>query len=324
MIYLVLPTLHCAVFEPLARALCAVLCDNFSLAAECVQFSPERFKHNQVGDVYLLYGAHAPSFSFDFDNLAFIIINFEQASSPYANWECYLDRIKKSVAIVDYSLVNAARWRETVPQVPLFVCPLGHHPTFCSLGSQSANSQPSGSFQPLACHPSAVEKTPRKTLDVLMFGTPHPRREAVIQQLRTEGWAAELVSNLFGEALWEKIASSRIVINVHFYMPCILEQSRLAPLVSSGVMVVSESTEECWIQEQYKDCSVFSSLDDLTRTCSSFLKETSRCHAFAQQAQQRFQRRCSFSDFVSQSGLLLLLKPYGASSRGQKTDEFVC
>ena len=59
-----------------------------------------------------------------------------------------------------------------------------------------------------------------------------------------------MVSEVFGEALYQALSKARIVVNIHYYENALLETTRVFECLSLGLHVVSEKSSD---QEQHKN-----------------------------------------------------------------------
>jgi hypothetical protein len=83
-------------------------------------------------------------------------------------------------------------------------------------------------------------------IDVLFVGSLNDRRRAILAQLQAFA-TVRVVSTgepVFGQALIDLEARSKIVLNLHYYQPGIFESSRVVPAVARGSCVLSEPSEE--------------------------------------------------------------------------------
>lgn len=293
----------------------------------------QRFRKN----VYVLFGAHIPKYPFNM-KLNYFVFNYEQANSPYMKWPAYLACVRHSLAILDYSPENLELW--FMPGVPSTPGPL--LPTDVpSMTNNTINQtqftisksliaelpttevrKPMTFLIPFGFHKSlehphllmaAEMPVSMKKTDVLLFGTAHPRRSGCIDRLKAVNINAKMISNTFGDALIDELRHTKLVLNIHFYLPCVLEQSRLAPLICNQIVVISEPTNDPTILALYKDCVVFCEETDLVRTCFRFLLDDKLRIDFAKKARETFELRCSYVDLVSRSAVTTALRPFACT-----------
>jgi tetratricopeptide (TPR) repeat protein len=95
---------------------------------------------------------------------------------------------------------------------------------------------------PLGYAPVLTHIAERATdVDVLFYGRPSERRQAVVDGLRRHGVRVEWPQMVFGEERDAWIARSRIVLNVHCYEAKIFELPRVLYLLANQRCVVSET-----------------------------------------------------------------------------------
>lgn len=78
--------------------------------------------------------------------------------------------------------------------------------------------------------------------DVLFYGgMEHERRKKAIALLQRH-FRVKIITRLFGEALYDELRSSKIIINIHDWDKALLETTRLYECLSLGLFVVSEDS----------------------------------------------------------------------------------
>ena len=81
-----------------------------------------------------------------------------------------------------------------------------------------------------------------KTVDVLFFGTPNPRRDAVLRALQDAGLTVEIVAGAYADELAPAVRRARIVLHVHFYESALFPVVRMVQPVARGIPVVCEDS----------------------------------------------------------------------------------
>ena len=76
---------------------------------------------------------------------------------------------------------------------------------------------------------------------MLFYGMVNERRRQVLQNLESRCRLAVL-TGVFGAERDALIARAKIVLNLHYYETCILEQTRVSYLLNNGACVVSEDS----------------------------------------------------------------------------------
>jgi len=81
-----------------------------------------------------------------------------------------------------------------------------------------------------------------KKYDVLFYDWMNDRRQRYITELQKHFNIRVISKKCFGNELYRKLLSSKIVVNIHFYDKALLETTRIYECLSLGVTVVSEAT----------------------------------------------------------------------------------
>lgn len=161
-----------------------------------------------------------------FPELPGLYAAFQMEQSIHSRWFTseYFTRLRNSWAILDYSLDNIDFLQQN------------------GIAFQQAFYVPLGPLLP---------ETPfsdTRSGGVLFYGdTNCPRRRAFLERIEQDH-PVEIINNLFGEAMRERLRDAQIVINVHYYEGALLETTRLYECLSQGCLVVSEKSADL---EQY-------------------------------------------------------------------------
>jgi len=107
--------------------------------------------------------------------------------------------------------------------------------------------------------------------DVLLFGSLNPRRRAVCQELKERNLRVSC-GNFWNRKLEHSMRLSRLLLNVHFYVPAALEVHRINPALADGMVVVSEKSWDTRLDDTYSDVVTFAPLEDLVNTVIAVLK----------------------------------------------------
>jgi hypothetical protein len=79
--------------------------------------------------------------------------------------------------------------------------------------------------------------------DVGFCGSPSPRRQAIIDQLKAAGLRVHYLQNIHGDARDQELAKCRVLINIHYGDDFkIFELARCEPWLQLGVPVISEQS----------------------------------------------------------------------------------
>lgn len=146
-----------------------------------------------------------------------IIYNFEQIDSD-SLWlnDSYI-KLLKSHPVWDYSKRNI----ELLQKFNVF------NSTYVPLGYVSQLSRIN------------IEK--HQDIDILFYGSLNPRREHILNKLKSYGLNVKILFGIYGSERDQLISKSKIVLNIHFYEAKIFEIARISYLLSNGVCIVSES-----------------------------------------------------------------------------------
>lgn len=94
-------------------------------------------------------------------------------------------------------------------------------------------------------------------VDVLFYGDiNNDRRRGYINELKKH-FTVEVVSNLFGEELYKKMATAKVVVNVHYYEGALLETTRIYECLSQQQIVVSEESVDIDEHQDLLSCVDF-------------------------------------------------------------------
>lgn len=154
----------------------------------------------------------------------------------------------------------------------------------------------SGRLLPIGYHPALRQITlaPNPDIDILFYGLVNERRQAVLDDLRTDH-IVETLFEIYGDERNRYIARSKIVLNVHFYEAKITEQVRLAHLLNNRCMVVSESSTD----RPFGDALLDIEYDQLASTCRSLIADAAKRDEWAKKGHSFFKNR-PMADYVQQ------------------------
>jgi hypothetical protein len=125
-----------------------------------------------------------------------------------------------------------------------------------------------GKFVPIGYMPqmTRIPKPQLQPVDVLFYGSLNERRTRKLHDLLDAGLKVKVLRlGTYGAERDEWIANSKIVLNVHYYTPGIMEIVRLSYLWANRKCVVTESTDK----------TAGFHYDDLVDACVEFVKDES-------------------------------------------------
>ena len=130
----------------------------------------------------------------------------------------YLDDLRASFAVFDYSRANIDHFR----RMGLDLASIHH--------------------VPLTPVPMTAPSNPPRGGEVLFYGeTQSPRRAECLAAL-AQSCPLRVESALFGDAMLDRIAAARLVVNIHRSPDAILETTRVCECLSLGTPVLSEDS----------------------------------------------------------------------------------
>jgi len=276
------PTSH--VFNDMVFALRSAL-EELKVVCQisCQLSTPDWYAVPTDSRIFVLFGAHNHGYLFNW-RLKYIVFNYEQAGSPWMRLPNYQKVMKNAMCVWDYSYFNANFLLGMGVNVGA-VIPFGYHSILT---------------KPLLT--SAVEST-----DVLFYGAPNPRRNAIMHSLRENRVNVKYISDYScwdARLAWE-IQRAKIVLNVHFYTePSVLEQSRIAPLLANGKLIISERSDDARSDELFADCVVFCGEHEIATTCRQYLENSELRVQRAKSAFDKFCSDFSYSSIIRKSGAL--------------------
>jgi 2-polyprenyl-3-methyl-5-hydroxy-6-metoxy-1,4-benzoquinol methylase len=160
-------------------------------------------------------------------------------------WPEYWEILRNAGAIWDYSLAGAEY--------------------LSAKGLEQVHHLPPGFHRGM----EAFRPRPDPDIDVLFFGSPHPRRQRVLDMLKAQGLNVLVLHDAFGERRNRYIARAKIVLNVHaWHGPTPLETVRLSFLLTNRVFVISEQAED----NPYEGGVVYAPYAALVDACLDYLR----------------------------------------------------
>ena len=148
-----------------------------------------------------------------------IVYQLEQSISDRWFTAEYLRTLNESVAVLDYCQDNLE-----------------------FLASKGI-AYPHVFYLPVGAYPQTIDGLPKSPeYDVVFYGDAHSseRRRSLLKILQKH-YKVDVVSEVFGDALTQRLRNAKLAINLHYYEHALLETPRLHECLSLGVPVVSES-----------------------------------------------------------------------------------
>jgi hypothetical protein len=178
----------------------------------------EAFRRKINADLWIVFGAQVIS-SLPPSSQR-LIVQLEQTSSSRWFNRRYTRVLKNSLGVIEFSFSNMVGLSEFGIRYPqVFLAPLG----MMSLKSINAHE---------------------KDIDVLFYGDPYCDRRARFLEILASRFNLKVVSNLFGDEMFQLLARARVVVNIHYYESANLESTRIFECLSLGAKVVSETAPD--------------------------------------------------------------------------------
>lgn len=203
---------------------------------------------NNLMDLYIIFGMN--NFTSSIVPHNYIVYQLEQSNANnQSNWfvNKYIEYMKNAIEIWDYSLINYQNLKkygiEKVKYVPL---------------------------QYMSCDDHHwISK--KKDIDVLFYGSMNQYRQSVIDQFKHSHLNLVIKTNIWSDERDDLISRSKIIINIHYYQPSILETARLSYLLSNNCVVVSEHSSDPILDRYYDTFVCFSDGNNMALKCQEVI-----------------------------------------------------
>jgi len=149
-----------------------------------------------------------------------VIFQMEQSTSTRWFTKKYLEDLKESKAIIDYSTENLDYFTNLgIPRNALHYLPIGATTNYRDISPQL------------------------KKYDFVFYGdyTSSPRRQALLKVL-SEKHKVLILEDVFKDELFFAMSKAKAVINFHYYENALLETTRICESLSLGLPILSEAT----------------------------------------------------------------------------------
>lgn len=199
----------------------------------------------------------------------YIVYQFEQTSTSPWFTDRYMTILRNAYQVWDYSKVNI-KW---LTEQDITTCV---HVPYCY--SDVLDYYRSDDDQ---------------AIDVLFYGAMNERRERILKAISAKGLKVVVCTKPFyGIERDELNCKAKIVLNIHFYKPGILQTSRLVPLISNSIFCVSEPCDrEQETNVEYKSYCILACEEELPSVCLEWCsKGPSSRQAFAKKAYELFKK----------------------------------
>ncbi|MBP9483244.1 MAG: hypothetical protein KBF19_00520 [Negativicutes bacterium] len=186
------------------------------------------YTFNPKSDLGQLYFAICPQM---FKKLPWNYVAFQMEQSVSSRWftERYFFQLKEAIAICDYSKKNIEfLLNKGIPYQQIYYLPIGSVSCYKNDLDGREYSNPEE----------------QESCEVLFYGdTSSKRRQRFLEKLQSR-FKVRIVQNIFGEEMVAQLCSAKIVINIHYYENALLETTRIHEVLSLGVPIISESSQD--------------------------------------------------------------------------------
>ena len=135
-----------------------------------------------------------------------------------------------------------------------------------------------------------VRHSPTPDVDMLFYGLITERRQQLVSRLFSEGVHILATQEAFGHMRDALLARTRLLLNIHQFLPARLEIVRLGYVWANGVAVLSEQRHDTEIPDYLRDACIFADFDDICGMAKTLL---------AQPGQREAQAKRGFRAFAS-------------------------
>ena len=171
-----------------------------------------------------------------------ILYNFEQIKPDSKGARPHYIEALRRFQVWEYSLPNLKILRRVFGLTNIIYFPFGYCPEMTRLAPD---------------YPADI--------DVLLYGSLNERRMKIIHELQAAGVKALAVAKAFGLERDFLIARSKVILNVHYYVPGIQEIVRLGYLWANHKPVVCERNADTTIHPSYEQACIYAPYDELVQ-----------------------------------------------------------
>ena len=186
------------------------------------------YSFNPKSDLGQLYFAICPQM---FKKLPWNYVAFQMEQSVSSRWftERYFFQLKEAIAICDYSKKNIEfLLNKGIPHQQIYYLPIGSVSCYKNDLDGREYSNPEE----------------QDSCEVLFYGdTSSIRRQQFLEKIQSR-FKVKIVQNIFGEEMVAQLCSAKIVINIHYYENALLETTRIHEVLSLGIPIISESSQD--------------------------------------------------------------------------------
>lgn len=149
-------------------------------------------------------------------------IAFQMEQSISSRWftDDYFNRLKNAKFVFDYAMPNLQFLQDNgIPFKQLFYVPVG-------LLENSQEKQP--------------ESHSNFEYDIAFYGDANCERRQFFLKKLQEKFSVKIISEVFGDELYQLLNKAKIVVNIHYYENALLETTRIYECLSLNKLLISE------------------------------------------------------------------------------------
>ncbi len=113
-------------------------------------------------------------------------------------------------------------------------------------------------------------------IDVLFYGSLNPRRQRVLDDLRSRGLRVRAAFGVYGAERDELIARARVVLNLHYYDTRIFEAVRVSYLLANRKAVVAECGPGTEVDDWLRGAACLVEYEALADACEALVGDAGR------------------------------------------------
>ena len=131
---------------------------------------------------------------------------------------------------------------------------------------------------------ATINHSMKKDVDVLFYGIINERRKKILDDLEKKDIKVKVLDSVWGKERDMWISRSRIVLNMHYYDAKIFEVARCFYLMTNSVAIVSEVSDDTYIDSKYRDGIIGVPYEKLVNKCYEILKDEEELKMLREQA----------------------------------------
>ncbi|WP_447641115.1 MULTISPECIES: glycosyltransferase family protein [Chitinophagaceae] len=180
-----------------------------------------------------------------FQVLPEVYVAFQMEQTINSRWFTgeYIQTLKNAFAIFDYSLVNIRY--------------LNHH----GFNPSKIYYQPID-YRPFY-HQNRDESETKTAYDVLFYGDANNERRQTFLTELSKKFRVKVVSEVFDEELYQMLANTKVIVNIHYYTDALLETTRIYEALSLNKLIVSETSSDMGEHTKLREIVDFVEVNDV-------------------------------------------------------------